>query len=80
LAQRIDATPATTFAGRLEPDTAKGFLARRMAATELGGDVRDWDLIGAWAQDVAAAISLVETSAWQLHDTASGGQSRRNSR
>lgn len=64
LAERIGAQPATTFAGRLEPETAQGFLARRMAATELGGDVRDWDVIGAWAQDVATAISATGTGFW----------------
>jgi menaquinone-dependent protoporphyrinogen oxidase len=64
LAQRVGATPAMTFPGRLELKTAKGFLARRMAATELGGDVRDWDLVGAWAQDVAAAITSADLSSW----------------
>lgn len=56
LARRIGATPAMTFAGRLTPETAQGFLATRMARTELAGDFRDWDLITAWAQDVATAI------------------------
>lgn len=64
LARRIGATPAMTFAGRLEPQTAQGFLARRMARTELRGDARDWELIAAWAQDVAAAISSIEVSSW----------------
>lgn len=71
LARRIGATPAMTFAGRLEPETAKGFLATRMARTDLAGDARDWDLIAAWAQDVAAAISSIEVSSWhrpQPHD------------
>jgi menaquinone-dependent protoporphyrinogen oxidase len=64
LANRIGAGPATTFAGRLDPETAKGFLARRMAATELAGDVREWDRIGAWAQDIATAITAADISAW----------------
>jgi menaquinone-dependent protoporphyrinogen oxidase len=64
LARQIGATPAMTFAGRLETQTAKGFIARRMARTELGGDARDWVLIAAWAQDVSAAISSVEVSSW----------------
>lgn len=64
LADRIGAGPATTFAGRLDPETAKGFLARRMAATELGGDARDWDRIGAWAQDVATSITAADVSTW----------------
>jgi menaquinone-dependent protoporphyrinogen oxidase len=64
LAERIGAEPAMTFAGRLDPETAKGLLARRMAATELSGDVRDWDLIGAWAEDVATAITTSEAGFW----------------
>jgi len=64
LADRIGAGPAMTFAGRLELETAKGILARKMAVTELGGDVRDWDLIGAWAEDVADAISASEAGSW----------------
>ena len=65
LARQIGANPAMTFAGMLEPKTAKGFLARRMAATDLAGDVRDWDLIRAWAQDVATVISSAEAGVWQ---------------
>ena len=64
LARRIGATPAMTFAGRLEPDTAKGFLARKMAAGDLAGDFRDWDLVTAWAEDVAAAIHATEAAPW----------------
>jgi menaquinone-dependent protoporphyrinogen oxidase len=64
LAGRIGANPAMTFAGRLELETAKGRLARLMATTELGGDFRDWDLIGTWAHDVATAISATDASAW----------------
>jgi menaquinone-dependent protoporphyrinogen oxidase len=64
LAHRIGATPAMTFAGCLSPDTAKGFLARRMAAGALAGDSRDWKLIAAWASDVSAAIHAIETAPW----------------
>ncbi|GAB2605082.1 flavodoxin domain-containing protein [Kribbella endophytica] len=64
LARRIGATPAMTFAGRLEPDTAKGFLARRMATSNLAGDFRDWDLVNAWSEDVAAAIHATEAAPW----------------
>jgi menaquinone-dependent protoporphyrinogen oxidase len=76
LAERAEATPAMTFPGRLEVETAKGFLARRMAATELGGDVRDWDLVGAWAQNVAEAISAVDVSSWPLSDPETLGDSQ----
>jgi menaquinone-dependent protoporphyrinogen oxidase len=57
IARRIGATPAMTFAGALDPDRAKGFLARHLATGELATDSRDWQLIAAWSEDVAAAIS-----------------------
>ncbi|GAA3584621.1 flavodoxin domain-containing protein [Kribbella ginsengisoli] len=62
LARRIGATPAMTFAGALDPDTAKGFLARHLATGELATDSRDWELIAAWTEDVAAAISASLTA------------------
>jgi menaquinone-dependent protoporphyrinogen oxidase len=64
LAHDIGATPAVTFAGRLEPDTAKGFLARRLAAGNLAADSRDWVKIHAWATDISAAIEATERSTW----------------
>lgn len=64
LAHEIGATPAVTFAGRLEPDTAKGFLARRLATGDLAGDSRDWDKIHAWAADISAAVEATERSTW----------------
>jgi menaquinone-dependent protoporphyrinogen oxidase len=62
LARRIGATPAITFAGRLEPDTAKGLLARWLARGDLAADSRDWRQISNWAQDVSAAISALGAS------------------
>jgi menaquinone-dependent protoporphyrinogen oxidase len=53
LAEQISAVPPVTFGGRLEPRTAKGFLARRMATGPLAGDFRDWDLVRRWARRVA---------------------------
>ena len=67
LARRIGAAPATTFAGRLEPATAKGFLAGRMARSDTGGDYRDWETIRAWAADVSAAIHATEAAPWNRH-------------
>jgi menaquinone-dependent protoporphyrinogen oxidase len=64
LAHHIGATPAMTFAGRLEPETAKGFLAERMARGDLAGDSRDWDQIRAWANDIDAAIHAIEAAPW----------------
>jgi menaquinone-dependent protoporphyrinogen oxidase len=57
LAQRIGAEPVMTFAGRLEPATAKGFLARRLARGDLATDSRDWPLIKNWAAGIAVAIN-----------------------
>ncbi|MFG1622686.1 flavodoxin domain-containing protein [Kribbella sp. NPDC049227] len=62
LAREIGATPAMTFAGRLEPATAKGFLARRLAAGNMAADSRDWDKIRAWSADISAAISATQPS------------------
>ena len=76
LARRIGATPAMTFAGKLTTETAEGFLATRMARTELAGDFRDWELITAWAKDVAAAISSIEVSSWHRPEPESQEASR----
>ncbi|MFK4084835.1 flavodoxin domain-containing protein [Kribbella sp. NPDC020789] len=65
LAHSIGATPPVTFGGRLEPATATGFLARRMAQGELAGDCRDWPKIHAWAADISAAITATQRSPWQ---------------
>lgn len=75
LAQRIGAEPAMTFAGRLEPDSAKGFLARWLAG-DLAADSRDWLLIKDWAADVAAAISTIQDSSSHPPAEGSGGATR----
>jgi menaquinone-dependent protoporphyrinogen oxidase len=67
LAHRIGATAAMTFGGRLEPATAKGFLAQRMARSDLAGDSRDWETIRAWAADINAAIHATEAAPWNRH-------------
>ncbi|MDX2968414.1 flavodoxin domain-containing protein [Kribbella solani] len=64
LAREIGATPAVTFAGRLDPATATGFLARRLATGNLAGDFRDWDRVRRWAADVSAAIEATQRSSW----------------
>ncbi|MFI5696390.1 flavodoxin domain-containing protein [Kribbella sp. NPDC051586] len=69
LAHEIGATPAVTFSGSLEPDTAKGFLARHMATGNLAGDSRDWDEVRAWATDISAAIEAIERSSWHRPTT-----------
>jgi menaquinone-dependent protoporphyrinogen oxidase len=67
LARRIGAAPAMTFAGRLEPATAHGFLATRMAQSVSAGDYRDWETIRDWATDVSAAIHANEAAPWNRH-------------
>jgi menaquinone-dependent protoporphyrinogen oxidase len=64
LARQIGATPAVTFAGRLEAATAQGFLARHLATGTLSGDSRDWPKIQAWAADLSAAITATQRSTW----------------
>ena len=49
----IDADPPITFGGVLDPATARGFLARRMARGELAGDFRDVERIRRWAARIA---------------------------
>ncbi|MER7246893.1 flavodoxin domain-containing protein [Kribbella sp. NPDC000426] len=69
LAHEIGATPAVTFPGSLDPDTAKGFLARHMATGDLAGDSRDWTVIRAWATDINAALEATERSTWHRPPT-----------
>ncbi|MEP6979439.1 MAG: flavodoxin domain-containing protein [Nakamurella sp.] len=58
LAAAVGAAAPTTFGGRLEPATARGFVARRMAKGRLAGDFRDFDAIRAWADDIAATLAV----------------------
>lgn len=53
----LGADQPTTFGGRIEPDTAKGFLARSMAKGDLAGDYRDFDRIRTWADQIAATLT-----------------------
>ena len=56
LAARIGAEEPTTFGGRLTPDTAVGFLAKKMAQGPVAGDYRDWDAIELWAYRIAQQL------------------------
>ncbi len=56
LAVAIGAAPPMTFGGRLEPETAKGFAARRMASGPLAGDFRDFNQIRRWSEEIAAQL------------------------
>ncbi|MEV6235612.1 flavodoxin domain-containing protein [Lentzea sp. NPDC051838] len=56
LAARVGAEEPFTFGGRLTPETAVGFFARRMARGSMAGDFRDWDEIGRWAGAIAQRL------------------------
>jgi menaquinone-dependent protoporphyrinogen oxidase len=56
LAARIGADEPVTFGGRLTPETAVGFLTRKMANGSAAGDYRDWDAIGCWARKIAQQL------------------------
>ncbi len=56
LASAIGADGPITFGGRLSPDTAQGFLAKRMAQGPLAGDYRDWDRITEWATTITSEL------------------------
>ena len=56
-AHRLGIAPPVTFGGRLEPATAKGFIARRMAKGAMAGDFRDFDRISQWANSIADQLT-----------------------
>lgn len=57
LAEQIRSHAPVTFGGRLEPETAVGFLARRMAKGPMAGDFRDMEAVRALARSVAEELS-----------------------
>lgn len=56
LREDLEIGPPVTFGGVLDPETARGFVARRMARGRLAGDYRDPERIRAWAMSIAAAV------------------------
>ncbi len=62
LRRALDAEPPITFGGVLDPATAQGFLARRMARGELAGDFRDDERIRGWAARVAVGAEARRSS------------------
>lgn len=56
LAAIVGAPEPMTFGGRLEPDTAVGFIAKKMAKGPMAGDFRDFDRIREWASTIAAQV------------------------
>jgi menaquinone-dependent protoporphyrinogen oxidase len=65
LAGALGAPRVATFGGRIEPSTATGFIARRMAAAAgpCGSDYRDFAEIRRWAAGVAAEMAVPLTPA-----------------
>jgi len=59
IAARIGADEPVTFPGRLTAQTATGFIAKKMAQGDMGGDFRDFDEIRAWADRVAGQLAAV---------------------
>lgn len=55
-AARIGADEPVTFGGRLTPETAVGFIAKKMARGDMAGDFRDWDEIDRWASAIAEKL------------------------
>lgn len=56
IAARIGAEEPFTFGGRLTPQTAVGFFAKKMAQGSMAGDFRDWDEIDRWACTIAQRL------------------------
>jgi menaquinone-dependent protoporphyrinogen oxidase len=57
LADRIVIHSHVTFGGCLRPGT-DGALEQLMTVNGLVGDYREWDRIGAWADEIADEIAL----------------------
>jgi len=59
-AHRINTPSPVTFGGRLDPLTATGFIARKMAAGPLAGDFRDFTRIRAFAAGIADQLTAAK--------------------
>jgi menaquinone-dependent protoporphyrinogen oxidase len=49
----------TTFGGRVQQETAVGFIAKKMASGEHAGDFRNFDRIRDWADGIAESLATV---------------------
>ena len=56
IAESLGAPVPVTFGGRIEPTTAKGFIAKKMAKGPNAGDFRDFDRIRQWADGIAEEL------------------------
>ena len=57
LADSLGAPVPMTFGGRIEPATAKGFIAKKMAKGPNAGDFRDVERIRHWADGIAEELN-----------------------
>lgn len=57
LLPELGAPTPTTFPGRLDRGTARGWIARTMVQHGQAGDFRDWDAVRAWAGQIAEALT-----------------------
>jgi menaquinone-dependent protoporphyrinogen oxidase len=55
LEESLDLRGKATFGGVLD-ETAKGFIASKMVQNGRGGDFRDMEAIGSWAEEIAAEL------------------------
>ncbi|MCU1631205.1 MAG: flavodoxin [Pseudonocardia sp.] len=62
LREGVDAEAPITFGGVLDPASARGFVAKRMARGGLAGDFRDPERIRRWARSIAEEIRPAEPS------------------
>lgn len=56
IAARIGADEPVTFGGRLTPETAVGFIAKKMARGDMAGDFRNWEEIDRWARMITEKL------------------------
>ena len=54
--EALGAPVPMTFGGRIEPATAKGFIAKKMAKGPNAGDFRDDGRIRQWADGIAEEL------------------------
>jgi menaquinone-dependent protoporphyrinogen oxidase len=62
-AGRIGCRGFVTFGGRIDPQHAEGFAARRMVDAGLGRDFRDFDRVRAWADGIATELGACAPAA-----------------
>jgi menaquinone-dependent protoporphyrinogen oxidase len=63
VARAIGVRGHVTFGGRIDPEHADGFMARRMVDGGLGRDFRDFDRVRAWADAIATELGACAPAA-----------------